>query len=1083
MSPHPIDAASWYQSLTLLERLSLLRKAPGVSPLEPAQAELAGRRAHRWRTQAPFSEANTLLQERLALDGIREDEWLHLLGEPIEAVQARCSKPPSWLRDFVSAYEQPAPGGLIPVHEPQKLRGKSKDAAGLLISILPLMRQARDRLRAGLQEIRRAHPDAPFENEALERLFLAGLQGPLINKIDRTLVLEMHVARVQGQLQGDTAEERYASFLERLRRPEIVLALFQEYPVLARQLSIGLEQWVTYSLEFTRHLCADWSELRARFSPGADPGGLVSLDIGAGDRHRGGRSVILVGFSGGLRLVYKPKALAADSHFQQLITWLDERGAQPGLRTISVLDRGTYGWLEFVPAESCTSEAQVRRFYERQGAITMLLYLLGATDFHYENIIAAGEHPVLIDLETLFHPYTESFSATSAHERAQQSIVGSVLRSGLLPQWIWGNKAALGIEISGLGAHKGQKTPFGAPSWESAGTDGMRLQRQPSEVPEGHNRPKLNGADVQLLDYTEAIVAGFTAMYQWVLEHREELLSPAGPLARFADDEVRILLRPTQRYGQILSESFHPDLLRNALDRERHVDRLWFEMEQSPALRRVIAAERSDLHNGDIPMFFTRPGSRDLWTSDKVRLEGFFESSGMEVVERTLKGLGEPDLLKQVGFIRASLATLDLRKEGRRERRTTGASEPGAVAGRAQLLAAARAVGDRLEALAVRGDQDACWVGLLPQGRAYALSPVDTNLYGGTAGIALFLGYLGAVTGEARYTQLSRAALRSMLRQVERNRDTLTGIGVFDGWGSVLYTLSHLGTLWNEPALLEEAHAVVERLQPLIERDDAFDVVAGAAGCIASLLSLNARAPSARTLEAARACGERLVARAQPMKKGVAWPSAMEVVVAPLTGFAHGTAGIAWALLQLATLTGEERFRSLALSALAYERDSFVPEEGNWTDWRKDENSPSEERAFVAAWCHGAPGIGLSRLGMLPHLDDADTRAELDVALKTTLARGFSDNHSLCHGDLGVLDVLLTAREALGEVPWHAEVERRAASVLASIERQGWICGTPRRIEAPGLMMGIAGIGYGLLRLAEPGRVPSVLLLSPPVPG
>lgn len=219
------------------------------------------------------------------------------------------------------------------------------------------------------------------------------------------------------------------------------------------------------------------------------------------------------------------------------------------------------------------------------------------------------------------------------------------------------------------------------------------------------------------------------------------------------------------------------------------------------------------------------------------------------------------------------------------------------------------------------------------------------------------------------------------------------------------------------------------------------------------------------------------------MKKGVAWPSAMDVVVAPLTGFAHGTAGIAWALLQLAALTGEERFRSVALSALAYERDSFVPEEGNWTDWRKDESSSADERAFVAAWCHGAPGIGLSRLGMLPHLDDAETRAEIDIALKTTLARGFGDNHSLCHGDLGVLDVLLTARETLGEVPWHSEVERRAAGVLASIERQGWICGTPRRIEAPGLMMGIAGIGYGLLRLAEPGRVPSVLLLSPPVPG
>jgi lantibiotic modifying enzyme len=36
-------------------------------------------------------------------------------------------------------------------------------------------------------------------------------------------------------------------------------------------------------------------------------------------------------------------------------------------------------------------------------------------------------------------------------------------------------------------------------------------------------------------------------------------------------------------------------------------------------------------------------------------------------------------------------------------------------------------------------------------------------------------------------------------------------------------------------------------------------------------------------------------------------------------------------------------------------------------------------------------------------------------------------------------------------------------------------------VETPGLMTGVAGIGYGLLRLAAPLRVPSVLALAPPV--
>ena len=57
---------------------------------------------------------------------------------------------------------------------------------------------------------------------------------------------------------------------------------------------------------------------------------------------------------------------------------------------------------------------------------------------------------------------------------------------------------------------------------------------------------------------------------------------------------------------------------------------------------------------------------------------------------------------------------------------------------------------------------------------------------------------------------------------------------------------------------------------------------------------------------------ERLLATAKEMPRGLAWPTPMEAK-APLTGFSHGTAGIAWALLELAVLTGDDRFRAAAL--------------------------------------------------------------------------------------------------------------------------------------------------------------------------
>jgi lantibiotic modifying enzyme len=51
---------------------------------------------------------------------------------------------------------------------------------------------------------------------------------------------------------------------------------------------------------------------------------------------------------------------------------------------------------------------------------------------------------------------------------------------------------------------------------------------------------------------------------------------------------------------------------------------------------------------------------------------------------------------------------------------------------------------------------------------------------------------------------------------------------------------------------------------------------------------------------------------------------------------------------------------------------------------------------------------------------------------------------------------------------------------LDAIDAAGWLCGVPLGVETPGLMLGLAGIGYQLLRLANPQAIPAVLLLDPP---
>ena len=1069
-------APAWFHAITLTERIVARRAGKRIISNPRADAELAGERLQRWRSQYPFTTDSYFVQ-RLAINGVTEDELHTLLGEPIETVRDDFSTSPAWLMALADGFRCADADG-----DPAEGVWLADESDGFLTLIESLIDHGRKRFRQALQALVGTRSGLPFDSAKVEAILAEDLPEQLVWMMSRTLALELNVARLQGFLEGDSPADRFQSFIRRLRKRDVALALLQEYPVLARQLAQRIDQWVIVSLELVERLIADWDAIRAMFSPGRDPGLLVEVESDVGDRHRGGRAVMIVSFDSGFKLVYKPKPLAVDRHVQELLVWLNERGDHSPFRTLQILDRGTYGWEEFVTAHGCTTPEELGRFYERQGGYLALLYALEATDFHFENLIAAGEHPVLLDLESLFHPRAGTTSGTELSRLVGHSVAYSVLRVGLLPQRVWSNADSEGIDISGLGFTAGQLTPHRVPTWEGVNTDEMRFVRTRVAMPEGRHRPTLNGADVDLLEHAEAIVRGFTSVYRLLLNHRDELLADDGPLARFSEDEVRVVMRPTRTYAMLLNESFHPDVLRDALERDRLLDRLWGTVDQRPALAKVIAAECADLQRGDIPLFTTQPGSRDVWSSSNEHVAEFFEEPGMALVQRRVRQLNENDLVKQLWFIRASLATLPKATQMRGPTYRLAETEVGVSRGR--LIAAACAVADRLEALALRSDQDATWIGLKLIGKsAWSLVPLSSDLYDGLSGIALFLAYLGMLTHEERYTALARATVSAMRFQIEQSRRFITTIGGFEGWGGIVYALSHLAVLWDQPELLAEAEAIVQCLPEQIERDEVHDIIGGAAGCIGSLISLYRCAPSEQTLAAAIQCGDRLIARAQPMECGIGWIS--RAGPTPLTGFSHGAAGIAWSLLELAALTGEERFRAAALEAIAYERSLFVPAMGNWPDLRDPEVlglPPGHgQPQFMNAWCHGSPGIGLGRLRALPYLDDQPTRAEIDTALRTTLTAGFGTGHSLCHGDLGNLELFLQAGDMLGDSGWYAQANRIGAIVLESIRTYGWICGVPLGVETPGLMTGLAGIGYGLLRLADPAHVPAVLALAPPL--
>jgi type 2 lantibiotic biosynthesis protein LanM len=1077
-----IDLIDWYRALTLAERAA----RAGSGELPPVNGDQRGdERAHQriaeWRGLTAFRSGPWWERRREEL-GLTEESFERLVALPPDRLGA---PPPAWMIE-ISDRRSPDEPALPPL----PLAAELGTAAGFLELVRPFVERARRRLRDDLAAIVRRTPGPlPFTQESALHLASETLPYRVLPILSRTLVLELNVARLQDLLSGETPEERFASFVERLRDPQSADAILREYPVLARQVLLDLELFREATCEIFSQLAADWPAIVERLFGGQDPGPLTALDGGAGDRHRRGRSVRILTFASGARLVYKPRSLAVEAHFQELLAWInslgDEGSNHPGFRTLGVLDRGDHGWMEFADYEPCRSREEVARFHERLGGLLAVLYALAATDCHYENLIAAGEHPVVVDLESLFHPQIQRGQRTRPDEDLRsQFALHSVLRVGLLPFQVGQGDDFAGVDISGVAAVDGQPTPEKVIQWRGTGTDEMRVERDRVIMEGGRNRPVLDGQPAQVGEFRDEMTRGFAAVYRLLAGRRDELQRQ---LARFADDPVRVVLRPTRIYGALLIESFHPDYLRDALDRDRLFDRLWLEADFQPSLARVIAAEHRDLSEGDIPFFSTLPSSRDVWTSRGERIPDFLAEPSFELVRRRTGELGEEDLRRQLWLLRLSLGTQLLNRDDVQ----WTSYEPDLAAPRLtpealreSLLRHARAVGGWFAEMAVREGEHASWIGLEYRNKTWSLEPTPEDLYSGLPGIALFLGFLGEIAGDPAATGLAHAAVATLQLQMEAQPDGGPGrdasIGAFQGLGGIVWALAHLGHLWRDREILAAAERLAERFPAILEGDEDLDLIGGSAGAILGLLALHEASGSARVLEIASRCGERLLTLAEPWGPGLGWRTRL-ATERPMAGISHGVAGIALALTRLGAATQDRRFLEAGLAGFAGEREQF------WSDLERllrgtPGEKPPPESTVAMAWCYGAPGVGLSRLQAYPYARGGEERQELhreiDQAVRRTLERGPGQNHCLCHGDLGNLDFLLQAEELFPTPELAADRQRFLEIVLASLDRDGWLCGTRGNIDSPGLMNGFAGIGLGLLRMAEPGRVPSVLTLA-----
>ena len=880
-----------------------------------------------------------------------------------------------------------------------------------------------------------------------------------------------------GDVDSDgPARELYQAFLAKLSQGGLADFLF-EYCVLARLAGTTLVLFVDTFTEFLCRLERDRDQIHRFFGTGeAGLGPVVRIHAYLSDLHCGGQAVSALSFAAGLSILYKPKYLGMDQAFSHVLQWLNERSGLLPLRSPRILHREDYGWVEFVRSRPCLDRTESGRYFRRAGMLLCLAYVLAGIDLHHENIINDGEDPVLIDLEMLLAPRLRNWAHSRPHAGGfNPGSECSVLQTGLLPHHTVDPDGVIS-DVSGLGAGPDVARGFRVPRWSHVNTDRMAIM-----FPRGRGerlRRDLVRADVDLplVEHEDDLRQGFESMYAVLLRLREPMLAPGGPLAGLPGKRTRIVLRPTQIYDLMLSRSLRPECLRDAAARSAELGLLArcfpTDTASSPLLP-VIRDEVAALERVDVPVFSAAADSEDLSSEAGTTIRGALAQSGYrEAVER-LSGLGERDLARQVAFIRGAVGAKAAAARG--VPFLSAQAEQRGVPTADDLISAARAVGDDLRARAIVGEDGATWTGpYYDEGRFRPL-PMGYGTYDGTAGVALFLAALHQQTGEPEYGQLARDALRPLSRNLRLRQFGETaaamGPGGAAGFAALSYALVRTSAFLGDPALVDDAMRVANLLSKrLIRGLREADVIAGASGTLLSLLSLHSRTNDAGILAKAVDCGDVLLDERALAPTGMrSWRDSSGAF---LTGFSHGAAGICYALLRLYAVTGDAELRRAALDGIAHETALFDRARGNWPDLRLPADDGS---GFGTSWCQGAPGIGLARLACADL--GAAVGPDIDAAISTTVAVAGGENDQLCCGAMGRTELLLSAARRRGRPELEHAALEIAGSVLRRAERSGSFgFGLKGTVDNPALFQGAAGIGYQLLRLAAPEKVPSLLL-------
>lgn len=874
-------------------------------------------------------------------------------------------------------------------------------------------------------------PDAELVRDALD----AELPAVLQNLTARVYVYEFHRFREQAHLPVDAASSKAIDAFHNQLTGSTIASWFDEYPVLERLVRTILSRRVTELDRVATSIRTDLeggSLVRAGLL--SDEHGGVARIRGLGsDLHNGGRVVCRVHLTSGESVVYKPRPLGVEQVALRVFEQISLASGVDVSRCVPrSVDRGDYGWQEFVTPSPLADRKEAGCYFTKLGVLAAVLGIVGSVDMHHENLIACRDTPVLVDLETFLHPERPVAEVNIANGLVA-TLSRSVVNTMLMPQRV--PVGPYSVLMAGIGVPSVQVSERDDFVLVNAGTDAIDIARRRFRVQHMDNIPyDVDDVRYSASECADEFMDGFEKGYDACVARESQLLSILSEPV-----PLRHILRGTAIYFRVFSAATHPDYLRSEDEFQRILSMLGAPpgFDARGPSEFVMGEELAALRSGDIPYFSIM--------SDDIRIQGRDGTSPV-IFDVSARGRALD------GVVAAPSRGLTLA----RYLNEIGLDELGGAMERSPQLSLRtfdevitsdgvswREVADRLKSLAVHtqaaGGEQVGWISAgygESMGTFNAGPSVSLHDFGGLEVLFSRIDAMMPQDADLDFT----ASLRRGTDWLElRFRDVLEGnlASVVSGPASLAYLRS--ASDFRSPAL----EALCVRALAA-DSEKPVDMLTGVPG-YGLLLSGYPDTPV------------ELLARLLELTEDV-----IEGAGAPTRepwNLAHGQLGLVWALHRLSSRLGNHEGISRAVGRFEHILASAV-------------DVPS-------GWCSGAAGLVMVGSEVLPGTSGADERLSSLVQRMTAVDQYEAVDVSVCHGVGGVLQTIVHHARCCGQT-WPLELaEDYLRRVSSAVGRSGYVTGSRYRTNLPGYFLGWSGLADStiILELERRGQ-PSWLPLA-----